>query len=401
VTTRVAPAKRLRGITATIGLAIVLALATAPASARPDRISCGAVITADTTLDADLTDCQGPALVIGADGVELDLNGHEVSSACSTNTAGFAAIDDRAGFDRVRIVNGTVRSGSDAGIALVDASGSVLGGLTVARCTHAIDQPGVGISLWNSDRSRIVDTIAIGGAPAVLLSASERNVIADSSIDGGIGIHNGTGIELRDGSDRNRLSGDQIQGQGGAIGIFASADNRVTDNSIAPRGGISLDESDGTVISRNDLGAGPGGGDALDMSASDDNLIVRNTSAAGFFVGGNRNRVAHNDIHGLFSAAMALVGGNRNLVRRNRMASFDDGILVTAAATNARIERNVANGTADDGIDVDAPGTLIRGNTADDNADLGIEAVAGVIDGGHNHASGNGNPLQCVNVRCR
>jgi hypothetical protein len=35
-----------------------------------------------------------------------------------------------------------------------------------------------------------------------------------------------------------------------------------------------------------------------------------------------------------------------------------------------------------------------------DNADLGIEAVEGVIDGGRNRASGNGDPLQCLNDDC-
>jgi hypothetical protein len=39
-------------------------------------------------------------------------------------------------------------------------------------------------------------------------------------------------------------------------------------------------------------------------------------------------------------------------------------------------------------------------NTANDNGDLGIEAVSGVIYGGENTASGNGNPLQCLNVVC-
>jgi hypothetical protein len=34
------------------------------------------------------------------------------------------------------------------------------------------------------------------------------------------------------------------------------------------------------------------------------------------------------------------------------------------------------------------------------NADLGIEAVPGVIDGGGNKAGGNRNPLQCSNVFC-
>ena len=33
---------------------------------------------------------------------------------------------------------------------------------------------------------------------------------------------------------------------------------------------------------------------------------------------------------------------------------------------------------------------------ANDNGDLGIEAVSGVTDGGGNRARGNGNPAQCV-----
>jgi hypothetical protein len=42
----------------------------------------------------------------------------------------------------------------------------------------------------------------------------------------------------------------------------------------------------------------------------------------------------------------------------------------------------------------------VTANVANDNADLGIEAVPGVKDGGGNQASGNGNPAQCVGVVC-
>jgi hypothetical protein len=45
--------------------------------------------------------------------------------------------------------------------------------------------------------------------------------------------------------------------------------------------------------------------------------------------------------------------------------------------------------------------TTLTKNTANDNGDLGIEAVPGVIDGGGNRARGNGNPAQCLNVSCK
>ena len=65
------------------------------------------------------------------------------------------------------------------------------------------------------------------------------------------------------------------------------------------------------------------------------------------------------------------------------------------------LNRNVASGNGDDGIDVDDAGTTITSNTANDNGDYGIEAVPDVIDGGGNKARGNGNPAQCLNVSCK
>jgi hypothetical protein len=45
--------------------------------------------------------------------------------------------------------------------------------------------------------------------------------------------------------------------------------------------------------------------------------------------------------------------------------------------------------------------TRLTRNRAVRNADLGIEAVPGVLDGGGNKASRNGDPLQCSNVFCK
>jgi hypothetical protein len=49
---------------------------------------------------------------------------------------------------------------------------------------------------------------------------------------------------------------------------------------------------------------------------------------------------------------------------------------------------------------VDSASTTLTRNIALRNGDLGIEAVAGVTDGGGNQAAGNGNPAQCTNVDC-
>jgi hypothetical protein len=72
---------------------------------------------------------------------------------------------------------------------------------------------------------------------------------------------------------------------------------------------------------------------------------------------------------------------------------------------NTLIERNRTDRNGDDGIDVDVgefgQPITVRANRAFFNADLGIEADPGTIDGGGNHAKHNGNALQCLNVACR
>jgi hypothetical protein len=75
-----------------------------------------------------------------------------------------------------------------------------------------------------------------------------------------------------------------------------------------------------------------------------------------------------------------------------------DGIAVATAAdapgivTDTLVEDNIAIGAADDGIDVDSAATTLTRMPRCANWDRGVEAVAGVTDGGRNKARGNGNP---------
>ena len=75
-------------------------------------------------------------------------------------------------------------------------------------------------------------------------------------------------------------------------------------------------------------------------------------------------------------------------------------MLVESTAVDTLLERNIATGAGDDGIDVRNAATTLSRNLALDNADLGIEAVPGVTDGGGNRANANGNAAQCTNVAC-
>jgi hypothetical protein len=93
-------------------------------------------------------------------------------------------------------------------------------------------------------------------------------------------------------------------------------------------------------------------------------------------------------------------GGVDNIVRRNEVrGSGGDGFLVNHKGSYV-LKRNVATEAKDDGFDVESRSTRLAKNRATRNAALGIKAVKGVIDGGGNRASRNGDRRQCVHVRC-
>src|SRR5688572_2702615 len=79
--------------------------------ASAEAQSCGQVLTRSTTLTADLLNCPGDGLVIGANGVVLNLNSHTVDGV------GLGVGIRNDGFDRVTIRNGTVQD-FDYGIQL-------------------------------------------------------------------------------------------------------------------------------------------------------------------------------------------------------------------------------------------------------------------------------------------
>jgi hypothetical protein len=85
-------------------------------ASKPVHASCGQTITADTTLDSDLTKCSGPGITIGADDITLDLNGHTISGKAKGS-----GVLNIAGHDGVTIGGGSIR-GFAGSIAIVGAT---------------------------------------------------------------------------------------------------------------------------------------------------------------------------------------------------------------------------------------------------------------------------------------
>ena len=376
-------------------LALVVAgfLAFGADQARASHVDCGGTIISDTKLDSDLTNCPGIGIVIGADNITLDLNGHTIDGdgvlGCDEFYACDFGVDNTAGHDGVKIENGSIRDFATA-VFVLDASNNRLRRVSAS---HNI----------------------LGG---VLLIASPHARVEHTSISANGLTTDQAGLIVFDSSDV-RIDGSSVR-DNGDIGMFLQGvdDSRVTGNSVSgnPEAGVILDgnrnEVSGNRASKNGDGISVGG---------DSNTIVTNRVSDSFTcpdgcgagigsTGGTGNLIARNFVirasrAGIWIADFEQEGGLPEIstvVERNLVVDSEiDGVLVESTVTDTLLNRNIAIGAGDDGIDVDSTTTSLRRNTANGNGDLGIEAVAGVTDLGGNTAGGNGNPLQCQNVFCQ
>ena len=379
-----------------VGVVWVALAPSADASASRDRVRCGDTITRDTKLKSDLVNCPGSGIVIGADDIELDLNGHTIDGdgvlGCTEEEVCDLGVDNTAGHHGVTIEGGRVREFA-TGIFVAEANDNRLRGLSLSNNLFG------GLLLVGSTGTRIEgNSISANGvttdeAGLIVFDSSEiriqRNVVADN---GDIGMFV---INVNDSRvERNSVSGHPETGMS-----FEGNGNEVDGNRLLSNGDGIVLAGDGNSITRNKVVDAPG---------------VPDEPISGFGIllaFGNANLLKANDVTGAASQGIrvtadfgpdATVTADDNVVRDNRVENAGlDGILVDATATGSLLERNRASGADDDGIDVESPTTTLTRNTTNRNGDLGIEAVTGVTDGGGNRARANGNPLQCVNVVCQ
>jgi len=321
----------------------------APAAAQAAGPACGATITSDTKLRADLENCPGDGLVIGADGITLDLGRKTIDGS------GAGVGIKLAGRRGVKIKGGTVQE-FGVGIALDAADGNRFSGLAVKGSA------GRGIDAVNGSDQNTFDGIAsTGNRTGIAITASTGNAVRLSALtDNAV-----TGV-LVFGAAKTRVQGNRVTGNAGNGIAFVegSTGNQALANRV--EGAVTsvvIDSSDGNTLALNKIS---GGGDGVQVA-------------------GSRNVVTGNLVD-------RSVGGCEGC--------FGHGIAVAAGEGNV-IKANVVTRSAGDGINVAAPTMVVTRNLATRNAGLGINAVSGVVDGGGNRASANGNPAQCVIVSCR
>jgi len=363
-------------------------------------VSCGQTLTKSTTLTNDLVNCPGTGLIIGADNITVNLNGHTIDG--TNNKSGI----DNEKHANVKIVNGTITDFRAEGVNVFGARGNVIRRLTVRRIGAGCKKGDIcaGIFLFNCHGTTITDNAISNRVPAFQVN--------------GIDVYNSPGAHVA----RNRI----IRNPGEGIALFASPKSRVLGNWLDRNreGMVANSDSDSILIAGNHargnraagiaVGSARGTrvlGNAVSENGDDGlflfnlrNSVVRGNRASGNFTGlhlyGGRggdaqygdkdgstnNKLLGNRAIGNAHAGIWVMGDNRkDAVVRNLISS-------NVASRNGRAGGIVVEGNV--------AANRLRGNTANANAGHGIAAAHGTVDGGGNRARGNRRNPQCVGVKC-
>lgn len=222
------------------GAAVSGALATAGGAAAVE-LSCGATITEDTTLTGDVLGCAGPAIVIGAPGITLDMNGHRASAAPGNRAHGIL----NQGHADVTVRNGTVTGFGLYGVRLAAADRNTVERMRLVRNL-------TGIGLVDSTGGVFRDSTVTGsGFVGVNLTGGDANTVSGNRIRGSRGQAVFIQHSVSETGGAHLVSGNTITGNGIWVSLGPTG-TRLVGNTIrgSLRDGISAFDGS-TVISRN------------------------------------------------------------------------------------------------------------------------------------------------------
>ena len=240
---------RLFGLSFIAAVALLVAVGSASGHGPGPQPSCGDTISVDTTLTRNLVNCPNNGLVIGADDITLDLNGHVIDGDdtefpdCPPDEPcdlGVAAFDHRG----LTIKGGTIRDfsfgalvvgTSESRLSRLDLSHHLFSGLLLAASSHSVvdritatdngltnDQAGVDI--FDSDHLALTRNTVFGnGDIGFFVSGLDDSRFDENALGGN--LERETGILLDHGNrnvfSHNRFSGNQdgivVSGDGNTV----------------------------------------------------------------------------------------------------------------------------------------------------------------------------------------
>jgi parallel beta-helix repeat protein len=265
--------------------------------------ACGATVTADVTLHADLIGCAGDGLVVAADGITVNLGGHLVAGTRGEGSAGVRV----AGRHRVTVTGGRIQ-GFDVGVYAGGSSGTRVEAVTATANEQGVTLDGGGGNQVRGNR--------LTGNADNLIVAGSGNTVSGNVIAGATGCGDGCGygISLEAGA-RNLIEGNQIRG-GRVDGIrVASYDPDAPTRDTTVRGNVVLGPA-GDGISVGVTGDFPATGTTVSgnlvADAGGDGIAVATTPATA-----TANVAAGNGGYGITAVAGTGDGG-RNRAYGNR-----------------------------------------------------------------------------------
>ena len=270
-------------------------------------LACGQTITQNTTLDNDLGPCPGHGIIVGADNITFDLNGHTISAGTGLGEGAGVLIKGRTG---VTVTNGTVTR-FDIGVAIDLGSNNTVSRIiardNIGGGPNAIG--GDGIAIMSSRGNRILDSQTINNAPYSGIGLYSRR---DSQ-------HPGTPGVARDNLIARNFVGNNIIGR----------------NLVNP-----LDtDNDGIRVEN----------DAVFNTFQDNRVTGNGLDGISLFADTADNIVRGNQVDGN--------GFYRTTARRG------SGIIVFTRSTRNLVENNMVTRNADSGIDIRPPLSTFPGAT--------------------------------------
>ena len=185
-------------------------------------IACGLEVTEDMTLEGNLVCANGPAFIIAADNVTLDLHGFTVSCSPGATAQGPGIL--LRGVSGATVQKGTI-TGFGAGVAVDGGSGNTVRNLTVVD-NHGTGEFGDGIVVNGSSENRIQGNTVVRNGPysgISLVGPSQRNEVLDNIVTDNNMLHIGDpsagrqdmGIRMEGpGANDNRIVGNSVTGSG-------------------------------------------------------------------------------------------------------------------------------------------------------------------------------------------
>ena len=206
---------------------------------------CGATILTSIKLDHDLT-CVGPGLIVGADGIKVNLNGHAITGSSTALGSGFGI--SVIGRRHVSITGGTVTR-FEAGVRVMNSTDIVIKGNEFRANSDGVD----------------------------LAAGSAGNTVKENEFVNNLA----RGIMLRSGVTDNLIKENSFAGNRVGVLLFAGVDNTVKENRFTSHvlAGIRVNGlATGNLVMENTVESNPAGIEFL--LAPIGNTFVENRIAA-------------------------------------------------------------------------------------------------------------------------